>query len=98
MSRRIPPLLRALSIFLLSLGISSVAAPAGAQQAGEALLNSRCSGCHERMADGRLSRIGEIRKTPEGWDMNIARMMIMHGVEVTPEERATLVKHLADTQ
>jgi len=98
MPQRIPPLLRALSIFGLSLGISIVAAPAGAQQSGEAVLNARCSGCHERLADGRLSRIGEIRKTPEGWDMNIARMMIMHGVEVTPEERATLVKHLADTQ
>lgn len=98
MPRRSRPHLRALYLSALALGLSTVGTPAGAQQSGEAVLNARCSGCHERMADGRLSRIGEIRKTPEGWDMNIARMMIMHGVEVTPEERASLVKHLADTQ
>ncbi|MCK4868718.1 MAG: quinohemoprotein amine dehydrogenase subunit alpha, partial [Alphaproteobacteria bacterium] len=61
-------------------------------------MNSRCSGCHERMADGKLSRVGEIRKTPEGWDMNIARMMVVHGVEVSSEERSALVKYLSDTQ
>ena len=75
----------------------ALAAPAGAQQSGEALVNARCSGCHERMADGKLSRVGEIRKTPEGWDMNIARMMVVHGVEVTSDERAALVKYLSDT-
>jgi quinohemoprotein amine dehydrogenase len=82
----------------ISLGFAMIAVPVGAQQSGEALVNSRCSGCHERMADGRLSRVGEIRKTPEGWDMNIARMTIMHGVEVTTEERAALVKYLSDAQ
>jgi len=98
MPRRSRPHLRALSVIALILGISAVGAPAGAQQSGEAILNARCSGCHERMADGRLSRVGEIRKTPEGWDMTIVRMMIVHGVEVTADERAALVKHLADTQ
>lgn len=71
---------------------------ARAQGDAEAVLNARCGSCHERTAEGGLSRISEVRKTPEGWDMNIVRMMIMHGVEVTPEERATLVKYLADTQ
>jgi len=98
MPQRSRPHLRALYLFALTLGLSAIGAPAGAQQSAEAVLNARCSGCHERMADGRLSRIGEIRKTPEGWDMTIVRMMIAHGVEVTPEERTTLVKYLADTQ
>ncbi|UCH73323.1 MAG: quinohemoprotein amine dehydrogenase subunit alpha [Rhodospirillales bacterium] len=92
------PLLRALSVFVLSSGMAAVAAPAGAQQSGEVILDARCSSCHDRLADGRISRIGEIRKTPEGWDMNIARMIIMHGVEITSEERGALVKHLSDTQ
>ena len=96
MPRRIRPLFRTLSAIGISLGFITLAAPAGAQLSGEALVNSRCSGCHERMADGKLSRVGEIRKTPEGWDMNIARMMIMHGVEVTSEERSALVKYLSD--
>ncbi len=98
MPRCTRPLLRALSILGLGLGMSAVAAPVSAQQSGESLLTARCSGCHDRLADGRLSRIGEIRKTPEGWDMNIARMTFMHGVELTPDERAALVKYLSDVQ
>ena len=98
MPRCIRPLIRLLSAVGISMGFVALAAPAGAQQSGEALLNARCSGCHERMADGRLSRVQEIRKTPEGWDMNIARMTMLHGVEVTSDERAALVKYLADTQ
>jgi quinohemoprotein amine dehydrogenase len=39
-----------------------------------------------------------MRKTPEGWDMAIVRMTLMHGVKIPGEERAVLVKHLADTQ
>lgn len=39
-----------------------------------------------------------MRKTPEGWDMTLARMMIVHGAEFTPEERQAMVKYLADTQ
>ncbi|MBE9557711.1 MAG: quinohemoprotein amine dehydrogenase subunit alpha [Proteobacteria bacterium] len=98
MPQRIRPLFRTLSAIGFSLGLIAIAAPAGAQQSGEALVNSRCSGCHERMANGKLSRVGEIRKTPEGWDMNIARMMVVHGVEVSSEERSALVKYLSDTQ
>ena len=50
---------------------------------GEAVLNARCAACHERTAEGGLARIKDQRKTPEAWDMTIARMMHMHGVEVT---------------
>ena len=67
-------------------------------QDAQAVLDGRCAACHERTADGGLNRISEVRKPPEGWDMTIVRMMIMHGVEVTPDERHTLVKYLADTQ
>lgn len=64
----------------------------------ENILNSRCTACHERLADGGLKRISKIRKTPEGWDMTIVRMMLVHGVKVGADERKALVKHLADTQ
>jgi quinohemoprotein amine dehydrogenase len=69
-----------------------------AQSDGEAILNARCAACHERTADGGLARIKDQRKTPEAWDMTIVRMMQLHGVEVTDDERSTLVKHLGDTQ
>jgi quinohemoprotein amine dehydrogenase len=61
------------------------------------ILNAKCAACHERTDDG-LARIKDQRKTPEAWDMTIVRMVQLHGVEVTDDERAVLVKHLADTQ
>jgi quinohemoprotein amine dehydrogenase len=60
--------------------------------------SERCGACHERTAEGGLARIKDQRKTPEAWDMTIVRMMQLHGVEVTDDERSTLVKHLGDTQ
>ena len=75
----------------------AVSAGAVAAADAEAILSARCGACHAEEAGG-LSRINAQRKTPEGWDMIIARMMIMHDIEVTSEERATLVKYLADTQ
>lgn len=70
-------------------------APAMAQPSGQALLDSKCGSCHTR-TDAGLERIKDSRRTPEGWDMTIVRMMIVHGVKVNGEERAALVKHLAD--
>ncbi|MDH3378241.1 MAG: quinohemoprotein amine dehydrogenase subunit alpha [Gammaproteobacteria bacterium] len=83
----------------LFLGLSGVffALVASAQQSGQALLESKCGSCHTRTDDG-LERIKDSRRTPEGWDMNIVRMMLIHGVKVTGEERAALVKYLADTR
>lgn len=67
-------------------------------QAGNMLISDNCSGCHLASDDGTFSRISHIRKTPEGWDMNIARMMIFHGLEIEPDDRRMLVKFLSDTQ
>jgi len=70
----------------------------GQQSEGEKLLNAHCSACHERLPDGGMHRISTSRRTPEGWDMTMVRMVMVHGVEMTPEDRATLVKYLADTR
>ncbi len=92
--------IRPSSLFLGTVGSAialAVAAPAQAQDA-LSLLNEKCSACHERQADGGLSRISDVRKTPEGWFMNIFRMENLHGLEVTGEERSILIKYLSDTQ
>lgn len=65
---------------------------------GNTILNARCSACHERLPDGGLARVSAVRKTPEGWDMTLVRMMMWHGVRLTPGERASLVKYLSDRQ
>lgn len=87
-------------ILLLAAALSCSAAAAGqtASANPDAILNARCAGCHQRQADGSLARIGELRKTPEGWDMSITRMRIWHGLRIEAAEQAALVKYLADRQ
>ncbi len=76
-----------------------VAAPAS----GPEILKKQCGACH--LEHGKLQRIDDLRKTPEGWDMSIARMYIWHKddfsagtMEISKEDRRTLVKYLADRQ
>ncbi len=86
-------------IFCLVAGFFVVANPHPVRaETGSTLLNARCSGCHEANADGTMDRIRDVRKTPEGWDMNIMRMVTLHGIKITGDERRALVKYLADTQ
>lgn len=60
------------------------------------ILKSKCAACH--LENGKLQHIGDLRKTPEGWDMSIVRMQVWHKVETTKAERRALVKYLSDTQ
>jgi quinohemoprotein amine dehydrogenase len=75
-------------------------APAGESRAqdAQAILAERCTQCHTKEPGGTLSRISYARKTPEAWFMTIVRMEMIHGLEVTNDERRALVKYLADTQ
>lgn len=88
---------------LLSSGLCGLALllpPALAQASpGSETVDRHCSGCHQAQ-DGpqSWSRISKQRKTPEGWDMTIARMQTMHGVEVPLPARRDIVKFLADTR
>lgn len=87
----LPRLPVALALLAAAVAPASAATP-GAQE----ILRSKCGACH--LENGQLQRIGNLRKSPEGWDMTIARMGVWHKVQVSKEERQTLVKHLADTQ
>lgn len=90
MLRHSLPLLALLSLLLTT-------HPTKAADDAAEILNARCSSCHARTDHG-LDRIKDQRKTPEAWDMTIVRMMQLHGVEITSDERAAMVKYLADTQ
>jgi quinohemoprotein amine dehydrogenase len=65
---------------------------------GPEILQTRCAACHGHLDGGRLSRISDQRKTPEGWAMTIARMEHIHSLKVGDDERRALVKYLSDTQ
>lgn len=60
------------------------------------ILQNKCAACH--MEKGKLQRISDMRKTPEGWDMNIARMQEWYKIEISKEDRQALVKYLSDRQ
>ena len=82
---------------LVSVSALAFAAPVLAVT-GEEVLQNACAACHVQHEDGRWERIDAARKTPEGWDMTVTRMMRNHGVALEPEERAAIVRHLSDTR
>lgn len=81
----------------VTMACSSVTAQAVEDRDAKALLDSKCQSCHMPNESGSLNRIDQSRRTPEGWDMTIGRMVAAHGVRLSSEERQTLVKYLADT-
>ena len=84
-------------LVLLSLGLLSPKLTWGEQDAARTILENRCSGCHApRESDGKFEAIEFQRKTPEGWEMTISRMVLTHQVELQPGEARTLVKYLSD--
>jgi quinohemoprotein amine dehydrogenase len=86
-------------ITVIAVGLMSLAGVQSVQaQEGQALVNARCGSCHAAKADGSRFRISEARKTPEAWSMTLVRMMVVHGVKLTADDRRKLVKYLADTQ
>ncbi len=81
---------------LAAAALPCAAAPA-ANPAGATLVVAECGDCHKVRADGSLERIGEARRTPEGWEMLIGRMTLIHKVQLTEEKRRALVKYLSDS-
>ncbi len=83
---------------LISLAFA-IATPSGiAAESAEQIINRTCIACHTADDDQQWSRISQQRKSPEGWLMTIARMQIMHGLQINEDERRTLVKYFADHQ
>lgn len=63
---------------------------------GEQVLKTVCAGCHAALPNGGLARIDEMRKTPEGWEMTVTRMQVAHGVALSDDDKAAVIKLLAD--
>ncbi|HEV8714122.1 MAG TPA: quinohemoprotein amine dehydrogenase subunit alpha [Candidatus Binatia bacterium] len=87
----------AFSLFFLLLWVACGTPQAwGAQASGAQVLENRCSGCHPPQEDGKLDAVEFQRKTPEGWEMTLDRMVRTHGASLQPGEGALLVKYLSD--
>ncbi len=58
----------------------------------------RCQRCHERDEQGRMTRISYERKTPEGWQTSIRRMLALNDVSLGPDEAREVVRYLSNRQ
>lgn len=74
------------------------AAQASADPSGLQAVRTNCSGCHREIRPGHFQRISEERKTPEGWAMTVFRMRHVHGVNLTPQAQAAIIRYLSDVQ
>src|SRR5262245_61516794 len=56
----------------------------------------KCSSCHKKDEKGRLTRISFERRTPEGWQQAIKRMVRLNGLTLSPEDARAIVKYLSN--
>ena len=57
-----------------------------------------CSGCHVKDSTNRLGRLSFMRKTPEGWETSIRRMVTLQQVNLQPADARAIVRYLSDNQ
>ncbi len=55
-----------------------------------------CSSCHAIDNEGRMTRISFMRKTPEGWQETIKRMVREQDVVVSPDVAREIVRYLSN--
>ena len=79
-----------------------VQAAAGDDDAGypieHEIIIRRCQRCHERDDEGRMTRISYERKTPEGWQTSVRRMVALNDVSLGPDEAREVVRYLSNRQ
>ena len=57
-----------------------------------------CSRCHVRDSAGVMERLSYMRKTPEGWEISLRRMVALQRVRVDPATARAIVKYLSNAQ
>ena len=83
---------------LMTLFVSMAVLASGAMAfSTDSLTWKKCTGCHEAR-DGKISRVEELRTTPEEWVVIVDRMARLYGMALKPSEMNPLVKELCSTQ
>ena len=57
---------------------------------------SNCASCHAVDDNGNMTRISYMRKSPEGWQWTLRRMVMLHNVELDPAMARDIVRYLSD--
>jgi len=55
-----------------------------------------CRRCHVTDSAGMMQRVSYERKTPEGWELSIRRMITLNGVKLDPAVAKSIVRYLSD--
>lgn len=63
----------------------------------QSLTYQKCVSCHA-VQDGKISRVEEIRASPDEWGVIIDRMARLHGMDMNAKERAILLEEILETQ
>jgi len=101
---KVLPMARSVLLLAFLSAITALAAPAGAQDRPDgyvvesSTVVARCARCHTLDDERRMTRISYLRKTPEGWQTSIRRMVALHGVNLEATEAAEIVRYLANEQ
>jgi quinohemoprotein amine dehydrogenase len=59
---------------------------------------SGCVRCHVRDSTGLMERLSYLRKTPEGWEISMRRMVALQNVRVDPATARAIVKYFSNAQ
>lgn len=103
---KIANLARAIALVALGqVALTTAAAETAAASSPEQIITASCSGCHLPGGEGGWLRLGDQRKTPEGWQMTLVRMQLVHQAKLvdpaggdSQAAMRSLVKYFADTQ
>ena len=60
------------------------------------LVIENCSSCHAQDDSGRMTRLSYLRKTPEGWQTSIRRMVALRGLDIEPATAREIVRYLSN--
>ena len=94
------------SSILIPVAFLALAQPAVAQMRDttpgypirDAAVVASCRSCHAQDSTGRMTRISYLRKTPEGWETSIRRMVTLNDAKIQPEAARNVLKYLANNQ
>src|ERR1039457_962473 len=59
---------------------------------------AQCKKCHARDSTGIMTRISYLRKTPEGWETSIRRMVTLNSVKLEPAVARAILRYLSNQQ
>lgn len=80
--------------------LSAAVSASGAAQEGipveSPLVDAACGACHATDEAGRMSRISFQRKSAEGWQITVIRMMRTGNVDLSGEDARAVVRYLTD--